>query len=208
MKHPIISIACHCQPFGNTNMQKIIKVIISATGLTLIATAAITSTKFTLAQEHDGCFIVNPSGKVISLNNLCAGNGKSITGSSGKLGVVQVPIKRRSGGTPVVEVTLNGSEKFEMILDTGASGTVITQKMADKLGLTPTGTVKVDTASAKGVAFATSKLNSIAVNGLMANNLPVTIGGPDLDIGLLGQNFFGDYDVTIKKDVIEFHLRS
>ncbi len=190
-------------------MHKTVKVIISVTGLTLISTIAINfTTKITLAQEHDGCFIVNSSGKVISLNSLCGGNGNSMTGTIGKPGVVQVPIKRRSGGTPVVEVTLNGSEKFDMILDTGASGTVITQKMADKLGLTPNGTVKVDTASAKGVAFATSKLNSIAVNGLMANNLLVTIGGPDLDIGLLGQNFFGDYDVTIKKDVIEFHLRS
>jgi aspartyl protease family protein len=28
-----------------------------------------------------------------------------------------------------------------------------------------------------------------------------------LPLGLLGQNFFGHYDVTIKQDVIEFRLR-
>ncbi|MHC5830812.1 MAG: retroviral-like aspartic protease family protein, partial [Nostoc sp.] len=45
--------------------------------------------------------------------------------------VFTAPIKRRIGGTPIVEVTFNGQQKFEMIVDTGASGTVITQEMAD-----------------------------------------------------------------------------
>ncbi|MEB3211436.1 MAG: hypothetical protein VKL39_08770, partial [Leptolyngbyaceae bacterium] len=42
-------------------------------------------------------------------------------------GVFRAPIVRRAGGTPVVMVTFNGNQTFEMIVDTGASGTVITQ---------------------------------------------------------------------------------
>lgn len=121
--------------------------------------------------------------------------------------VFSVPIKRRSGRTPVVEVTFNGQQSFEMILDTGASGTVITQAMAQSLGVVPEGEVIADTASAKGIRFRTGRVQSIAVEGVEARNVRVAIGSPDLELGLLGQDFYGNYDVWIKKDVIEFHLR-
>jgi len=41
---------------------------------------------------------------------------------------VSSPIKRRASGTPVINVTFNGTQQFEMIVDTGASGTVITNR--------------------------------------------------------------------------------
>ncbi|MGF1676550.1 MAG: hypothetical protein ACFCUV_23155, partial [Rivularia sp. (in: cyanobacteria)] len=37
--------------------------------------------------------------------------------------VFSSPIKRRVGGTPIIDVTFNGQQQFEMIVDTGASGT-------------------------------------------------------------------------------------
>jgi len=33
--------------------------------------------------------------------------------------VFQAPIKRRASGTPVINVTFNGTQQFEMIVDTG-----------------------------------------------------------------------------------------
>ncbi|WP_353930537.1 retropepsin-like aspartic protease [Okeanomitos corallinicola TIOX110] len=114
------------------------------------------------------------------------------------------PIKRRIGGTPIVEVTLNGKQRFEMIVDTGASGSVITQEVADALGIVPVGTAKANTVSSKGVEFPVGYLDSMEVGGVKVNKIPVAIAGKELETGLLGHDFFGDYDVTIKRNVIEF----
>jgi clan AA aspartic protease (TIGR02281 family) len=122
-------------------------------------------------------------------------------------GIFKVPIKRRSGQTPVVDVTFNNGQVFEMIVDTGASGTVITPEMAQSLGLNPEGEVTANTASDKDVKFSTTTVESITVAGAVAKKVRVAIGGEDLEIGLLGQDFFGKYDVLIRQDVVEFHQR-
>ena len=121
--------------------------------------------------------------------------------------IFSIPIKRRAGRTPVIDVTFNGKEVFEMIIDTGASGTVITQKMAQSLGVTPEGEVTADTASNKGVKFSITTVESIAVAGAVVKNVQVAIASEDLEVGLLGQDFFGNYDILIKQNVIEFHRR-
>lgn len=121
--------------------------------------------------------------------------------------VYTVPIKRRSGRTPIIDVTFNGGQVFEMIIDTGASGTVITPEMAQNLGLAVEGEVTADTASDKGVKFSTTTIESIAVAGAVANNVRVAIGTDDLEVGLLGQDFFSKYDVLIRQNIVEFHQR-
>ncbi|WP_096604017.1 retroviral-like aspartic protease family protein [Calothrix sp. NIES-2100] len=118
------------------------------------------------------------------------------------------PIKRRIGGTPIIDVTFNGDRKFEMIVDTGASGTVITQNMADALGIVPVGKTKANTASSRSVEFTIGYVDSMAAAGVMVNKLPVAIAGSDLETGLLGHDFFGNYDVTIKRNVVEFRPQS
>ncbi len=123
-------------------------------------------------------------------------------------GVFQAVIKNRHGGTPVVDVIFNGGEQFEMIVDTGASGTVITQQMASALGVVPIGITKANTASDRNVEFAVGRVNSIEVAGAVVNNVAVAIAPTaNLDMGLLGQDFFSNYDVTIKRDVVEFRPR-
>ncbi|WP_168466468.1 TIGR02281 family clan AA aspartic protease [Aphanizomenon sp. UHCC 0183] len=114
------------------------------------------------------------------------------------------PIKRRVGGTPIIEVTFNGTQQFEMIVDTGASGTVITQKIAAALGVVTVGKTKANTASAKAVEFPIGYLDSMEVGGMTVNKVPVAIAGTELETGLLGHDFFGNYDVTIKRNVVEF----
>jgi predicted aspartyl protease len=121
--------------------------------------------------------------------------------------VYRAPIIRRVGGTPVVSVTFNGSQPFEMIVDTGASGTVITRQMAAALNVVPVGQANVDTASARSVTFSLGYVNSLEVSGAFAENVLVAVAGPNLAIGLLGQDFFGNYDVTVRQDVVEFHER-
>lgn len=122
--------------------------------------------------------------------------------------VFQATIKRRSGGTPVIDVTFNNTQRIEMIVDTGASGTVITQQTAAALGVLPVGKAKADTASARDVEFSVGYVDSIEVDGAVIKNVPVAIApSPELEIGLLGHDFFGDYDVTIKRDLVEFRPR-
>lgn len=121
--------------------------------------------------------------------------------------VFKVPIKSRSGRTPVIDVTFNNGQVFDMIVDTGASGTVITSKMAKSLGLTAEGQVTANTASAKNVKFDTTTVESISVGGAVAKKVRVAIGDENLEVGLLGQDFFGNYDVIIRQDVVEFHQR-
>ncbi|TAG23188.1 MAG: hypothetical protein EAZ39_01425 [Oscillatoriales cyanobacterium] len=112
--------------------------------------------------------------------------------SGGNQKVFQAKIKRRAGGTPVIDVVFNGNKTFEMIVDTGASGTLITQRMATALGVRQVGTGRAGIADGSIVEF--------------IQNVEVAIA-KQMEIGLLGHDFFGNYDVKIKKDVVEFYVR-
>ncbi|MEA5595593.1 retropepsin-like aspartic protease [Rivularia sp. UHCC 0363] len=121
--------------------------------------------------------------------------------------VFRAPIKRRIGGTPIIDVTFNGKRQFEMIVDTGASGTVITQQMASSLGVSTVGKAKANTASAQSVEFPIGYVDSIEAGGVKVKKVAVAIAGSELENGLLGHDFFGNYDITIKSNVVEFRPR-
>jgi aspartyl protease family protein len=171
-----------------------------------------------LAQEHEGCFLTDSKGRVITLDSLCPSTSIPAPQSGDTLppppgiasqgsGLVVVPIKYRSGGTPVIDVKFNGSQTVEMLVDTGATGTVITQEVATALSVTESGTTTVDTASEKGVEFSLGQVQSLEVApGIVIRDVTVAIG-PTLDMGLLGQDLLGQYDITIRDRTIEFHLR-
>ncbi|MEG5034675.1 retropepsin-like aspartic protease [Microcoleus sp. AT3-D2] len=120
--------------------------------------------------------------------------------------VFQAKIKRRAGGTPVIDVVFNGNKTFEMILDTGASGTLISQRMATALGVRPVRTVRAGIADGSVVEFPIGLVRSIRVGGAVIQNVEVAIA-KQMPIGLLGHDFFGNYDIKIKKDVVEFYVR-
>jgi aspartyl protease family protein len=152
---------------------------------------------------------------MIDLGRLCGSNSSSpstrptITPGSAtnSQGIYRTVIKRREGRLPVIDVTFNGRYKFEMIVDTGASGTLITAEMARAMQLRPVGRIYVNTASEQGVPMLLALVNSMEVNGAVARNVRVAVANQGLDIGLLGHDFFGNYDLTIKRDVVEFRLR-
>ncbi|MEO0376154.1 MAG: retropepsin-like aspartic protease [Cyanobacteria bacterium P01_A01_bin.17] len=127
--------------------------------------------------------------------------------TAAKAGVVgQIPIKRRSAGVPVVDVTFNGRQSFEMLVDSGASFTVITRPMAKALGITGAhivDTVRVSTANGT-TQFPIVYVSSVDVGGLKSTQIPVAIAGPDMKLGLLGQDFLQKYDVLIRARQIEF----
>jgi len=170
----------------------------------ILITGIILTPKTSLSQEDQGCFMLDANGQQIDLGHLC-GDGSSPTTNSTP-GQFQVQIKRREAGIPVVDVTFNGRHTFEMMVDTGASGTVLTPQMATTLNVKPEGMVLVNTPSQNNVSFPTARVQTVSVGGVVAKNVLVAIA-PSLPLGLLGQDFFGNYDVIIRENVIEFHVR-
>ena len=126
----------------------------------------------------------------------------SAAGSSSQS--VQVTIVRRLHGTPGVSVTFNGTRPYEMILDTGASRTLITRQMANELGIVPTERMLAATASQAEVSFDIGQAASISMGDVVLRNVPVTIGDA-VSLGLLGNDFLRGYDVTIRaqENVVE-----
>ncbi len=118
-----------------------------------------------------------------------------------------IPIKRRLGGIPVIDVSLtsvNGTLTVEMLLDTGASGTLITKKIADKLGVPIVAKARATTANGVG-EFALAYMQSIKVGAGVIKNKLIGVARDDLDMGLLGQDFYTNYEVTIKRNRVDFH---
>lgn len=153
-----------------------------------------------LAQD-DSCYMITSSGKRVSLGKLCQGTTTPATRN-----FFQARIKRRDGGTPVIDVTLNGNQTFEMLVDTGASGTLLTRRMAQVLNLPIVGAGRYTMADGRTITMPVGRLNSLAVSGAMIRNVEVAIAG-DYAEGLLGSDFLGNYDIKIKRDVIEFYPR-
>ncbi|MDF5706306.1 MAG: retropepsin-like aspartic protease [Nostoc sp. S4] len=156
--------------------------------------------------DPGGCFMVTSSGETIGLARLCGGTTAVPANAPPDERVFRVPIKRRFGGTPIIDVTFNNKKTFEMIVDTGASATVITRNMASSLQLETTGMIQAQVADGSEVQFSTSKVKSITVGGVIAHNLQVAIA-PQADIGLLGHDFFGNYDLKILEKEVEFDRR-
>lgn len=154
-----------------------------------------------LAQEQDDCFMLDANGDTLNLGDLC--NDSAPTPSNPD--IFEIPIKRREANIAVIEVVFNNQHPFEMLLDTGASGTAVTAEMAEVLQVQVEGTTLVSTAG--GVIQAgVGQVNSIAAGGITIQNVDVVVV-PNLPIGLLGQDFFGNYDLVIKQNSIEFHVR-
>ncbi len=148
--------------------------------------------------------IYDPNGNPINVDSVCSNNRAR---TNYRLRSFRVPIQRRLGGVPLLYVTFNGRQSYPMLLDTGASITTITPAMARDLRIRPEGSIRVSTASDRVVNFATGRVGLVEVGNFAKNNLYVAISNNQLPIGLLGQNFFSEYDVTISKDYVEFRRR-
>ena len=160
------------------------------------------------AQEHSGCFMLGAGGQMINLNELCGDETGAIESSplpsTSTSGVFTLPIKRREGGTPIVDVVFNG-KSFEMLFDTGATGTVITPDMAKALNVKAEAATMVRTAGGT-MPNPVGRVASARAGKLNVQDLVVIIN-PHITYGLLGQNFYGQYDVAILQDTIELRVR-
>lgn len=181
-----------------------------------------------LSQENSTCFMLDSNGNSVNLSSLCQSSSPQKNRpnypSSQKYqhnnynyqqpqtyrnqkGVYTVPIKSRRGGIPVIDVKFNDRYVFEMMLDTGASQTVITKQMADILKVKHHQTIWVSTPSNSRVAMSAGYVYSVGISSQVSHRNSLVITAPTMDMGLLGQSFFSGYDMTIKSEVIEFRER-
>ena len=176
---------------------------------TLICTAAI-------AQEFPGCFMIDEAGNrknlTISICRLFPEElPEEVSTSTTTAGVYQIPIVRRTNGeqgSPIVNVTFNDGQSYEMIFDTGATSTLITQEMADSLKVIPFDRTTGQVADGRVVELEIGLVSSISAGGLEFKQFTVAIAPPEKKVGLLGQDFFGRYDMSIKEKVVELKVRS
>ena len=189
-------------------MQRIFNLLIIPLTVTLIPTIA-------SAQQENGCFMLDSAGNPINLGYLCHNNNSRTqtiktprrnASDSRDPKVFSVPIKRREGGTPVIDVQFNKKYTFEMLFDTGATRTVITTAMAKKLKVKPQGRLPFQTPSNNRIYFEIGTISSVNTGGIVSKDLDIAIA-PSMNIGLLGQNFYDKYDITIKYGTIEFRRR-
>lgn len=113
----------------------------------------------------------------------------------------QATIKSYRNNIPIIDVMFNGAVSFEMMLDTGASNTMITESMSKILDVKPVRSVPAKTPSGEFV-FQVGYVESIGIGDTLIQGLPVAIGTE----ALLGHDFFGDCNINIKRDqnIVEF----
>jgi predicted aspartyl protease len=126
--------------------------------------------------------------------------------SSSNLDTFTIPIQRKLGGVPLIEVTFNDNHQIQMLLDTGASNTLLTAAVATQLQLQPNGTAQAKTANGT-VNFQVASIDKIRFGAGEVKNIRVAIGQNDLPYGLLGHDVYDGYDITIKESSIEFRKR-
>jgi len=109
------------------------------------------------------------------------------------------------GNRPIVPVMIGAKGPFPFILDTGAGGSVVSQSLADELGLTITGDARVGTpmspeaVEAKAVLIKSAVVGGIRIEGLRAvtMDLEKLFAGVQAPRGVLSAKVFEGYLVTL-----------
>ena len=109
-----------------------------------------------------------------------------------------VPVEM-NGANIVVPVVVNGSLKTHMMMDTGATFTVVTPRVAKKLGLKLASRIPLMTANGP-ISAPLSRLASLKVGNAEVRGLEVAVHNfsPDPRVeGLLGLNFLNRFHTSI-----------
>lgn len=125
--------------------------------------------------------------------------------AASQLDSFSIPIEQKLGGVPVINVALNGNT-VPMLLDTGASHSLITPSIAARLQVRSSGNSQAKTANGTAT-FKVAAIDSVKFGAGEQKNVLVAIGQKDLPYGLLGHDVYDGYDITIKENSIEFRKR-
>ncbi len=119
-------------------------------------------------------------------------NKANVLGSGGT-----VTLQRGMDGHYRAEALING-EKIDVLVDTGATGVAISQKVADKLNLKSQSAIRTSTANGDSVSYLT-RLDSIKLGGVEARDVAALISPGLNGEVLLGMSFLGRMDVRLYK---------
>ncbi len=111
----------------------------------------------------------------------------------------------------IAVVVLDGFAEYDFVVDTGASKTSITQRMAAELGYSPDDYIGMATVlTAKGRdRVGILRLGAVSLQGYTVRNIDVFVLNNALDTtGLLGLNFLKHFKVTVDSSRGEFRLES
>lgn len=116
-----------------------------------------------------------------------------------KMGVLgedrTVVLQRGLDGHYRAEALINGV-KVNVLVDTGATGVAISQRVADQLGLQSRSAIRTATANGDSIAYMT-RLDSVKLGGVEAHDVAAIIApGLDGDV-LLGMSFLSRMDVRL-----------
>ena len=118
---------------------------------------------------------------------------------------ITVPVTK-IGGSMVVQVLLNNSVDAHLIVDTGATMTVISYDLGIELGLLSGSDVSLNTVNTAGgsVQVSMTKVGTMQVGAATASNVAVAIhdlpDGISGVSGLLGMSFLRNFEVTLDAD--------
>lgn len=106
-----------------------------------------------------------------------------------------VVLQRDPSGHYRAEAYINGI-KAEVLVDTGATGVAISQKLADSLGIRSNAAISTTTANGETVGYMT-RLASVRLGGIEARDVAATIA-PGLEgEALLGMSFLSRMDIRL-----------
>jgi aspartyl protease family protein len=109
-----------------------------------------------------------------------------------------VTLKRGLDGHYRAEALIN-NQKVNVLIDTGATGVAISQKIADRLGLKSIDAIRTSTANGDSLSYMV-RLESVKLGGVEAQNVSAMIApGLDGDV-LLGMSYLGRMDVRLFKN--------
>lgn len=108
-----------------------------------------------------------------------------------------VTLKRGPDGHYRCEALING-KKFNVLVDTGATGVAISQHMADQMNLKSLHAIRTNTANGDSVGYMV-RLNSVQIGGVSAQNVSAMIAPGLQGDALLGMSFLGRMDVRLYK---------
>lgn len=117
---------------------------------------------------------------------------------------VEVPLMGRANSL-AVPVMLNRRYTATFLVDTGATYTVLTPRIASQLGIVATpDTPKISIITANGpIQAPLVTLESVSIGNLEVSHVKVIVqdlGRDTLICGLLGMNFFKDMDFSIRQN--------
>lgn len=109
-----------------------------------------------------------------------------------------ITLQRGLDGHYRAEALINGVV-VNVLVDTGATGVAISQRIADRLQLQSKHAIRTSTANGDTVAYM-ARLESVQIGGIRAHNVAAVIApGLDGDV-LLGMSFLGRMDVRLFQD--------